>query len=174
MVAMAQSWLRWRGAAVFAGMLGAGVLTLGSAWLAEAKPKTERVIVSYPTFQLEADGRTTLALRTSKSPELEESTQRGHYLLRVKNARILVRNDAHVLHAEHFDSAVLEARLKPVGNDVLFDVTLRNEVTPVRNVRPVTDAERAEEPHKDAASSAVVVTLEFPRVSKSPQSSATP
>ncbi len=181
MVPMAPSWFRWvrprgvrrwRGAAVVVGVLGASAWTFGASWLAEAKPKVSRSqqsVVSYPTFQLEADGRTTLALRVSKAPEVEESTQKGHYFLRIKNARILVRNDAHVLHAEHFDSAVLEARLKSAGNDVLFDVTLRTAVTPTRSVRAVTDAERAEEPHKDLASSAVVVTLEFPRVAPTPE-----
>jgi hypothetical protein len=127
-----------------------------------AKSKVPRATVSFPTFQLGSDGRTTLAMRVSQSPEVEESSPKGHYLLRLKNARIGVRNDAHVLHAEHFESAVLEARLKAAGNDVLFDVTLRSDVTPVRSVRAVTAEERAEEPHKEASSAEVVVTLEFP------------
>ena len=127
-----------------------------------AKPTVPRAIVSFPTFQLGSDGRTTLAMRVSQSPEIEESRSKGHHLLRLKNARIGVRNDAHVLHTEHFESAVLAARLKAAGNDVLFDVTLRSDVTPTRTVRAVTAEERAEEPHEEASSTEVVVTLEFP------------
>lgn len=127
-----------------------------------AKPKVERARVSFPTFQLSSDGKTTLAMRVSQQPELEETGGKGHYVLRLKNARIAVKNDSHVLHTEHFDCAVLEARLKSAGNDVLFDVTLRADVTPTRSVRAVTAAEHAEEPHQEASSAEVVVTLEFP------------
>lgn len=132
---------------------------------AHAKPaaKVERARVRFPTFQLTEGGATLLSFRVSKTTELVEASQKGHYLLTVKNARIAVRNDAHVLHAEHFDSAVLQARLRSAGSDVLFDVSLRADVAPVRNVRPVTAEERAEEPHKEASSDEVVITLEFPR-----------
>lgn len=144
-------------------VLVAFALAVASAPAALARaPKTPRVNVSFPTFELAADGRTTLAMRVSRETALEETSSKGHYVLRLKNARIGVRNDAHVLHAEHFDSAVLEARLRSAGNDVLFDVTLRSDVAPTRSVRAVTAEERAEEPHKEASSAEVVVTLEFP------------
>lgn len=147
----------WRPTLVLAAL--AAALATPSAM---AKPKVARATVSFPTFQLSRDGKTTLAMRVSQSPEIEESSAKGHYVLRLKNARIGVRNDAHVLHAEHFDSAVLEARLKAAGSDVLFDVTLRADLKPTRSVRAVTAEERAEEPHKEASSAEVVVTLEFP------------
>ncbi len=138
-----------------------GIASAPPAALAKS-PQTPRANVSFPTFQLTGDGTTILTMRLSQETPLEETSSKGHYVLRLKNSRIGVRNDAHVLHAEHFDSAVLEARLRAAGNDVLFDVTLRADVTPTRAVRPVTPEERAEEPHKQESSAEVVVTLEFP------------
>ena len=138
--------------------------TLGVGSVARAKPsaKVERARVSFPTFQLGAGGQSTLSLRVSQNSDLTETVSRGHYVLRVKNARIGVRNDAHVLHAEHFESAVLQAQLKSAGKDVLFDVSLRSDVAAIKTVRPVTAEERAEEPHREASTAEVVITLEFP------------
>lgn len=144
----------------------AAALLLGAegppAAIAKPTPKVERARVRFPTFQLARNGASVLSLRVSKTTELTEGSRKGHYTLVVKNARIAVRNDAHVLHAEHFESAVLEARLKTAGSDVLFDVSLRADVTPVKTVRAVTAEERAEEPHKEASTEEVVITLEFP------------
>lgn len=143
-------------------------VTPDSTVLAKPTPKVERARVRFPTFQVAGGGGGVLSLRVSKTTELSESSSKGHYVLRVKNARIAVRNDAHVLHAEHFDSTVLEARLKSAGADVLFDVSLRADVAPVKNVRPVTAEERAEEPHKEASPDEVVITLEFPSAPAKP------
>ena len=165
-----RSWRPFLVLPVLAGaLLSAAGVSFPSAAQAKPSAKVERARVRFPTFQLGQAGTSLLSLRISRSSDLVETSAAGHYVLRVKNARIAVKNDAHVLHAEHFDSAVLDARLKNAGTDVVFDVSLRAAVTPVKTVRAVTPEERAEEPHKEISTEEVVVTLEFPSAPAAPQ-----
>lgn len=132
--------------------------------------KRASVYASYPTFEVAADGRTTLSFRLSSSEVVvEESASRGQFQLRIKNARIGVRNDSHTLRAEHFASPVASARLHQQGHDVLFTVQLRAPSVPVRSQRATTAEERAERRAKTMtrAVEEVSVSLEFPPAAQS-------
>ena len=78
-------------------------------------------------------------MQLTKNVAVDEKKAPGAITYVLRGARVHLHNNTNALVTVHFNTPVLRARLVPRGNDVLFVVELRANVSPTWKMTPSKD-----------------------------------
>jgi hypothetical protein len=113
----------------------------GTARRWRGPPKNAAPDATLPGFETLGDGSSRLFVELTKSVAVVEKKAPDARALTyvLKGARVHLHNNTNALVTVHFNTPVVRARLVPHGNDVLFVVELRANVSPTWKMTPAKD-----------------------------------
>ena len=119
------------------GATGTTTAPTGRRWT--GTPRNAAPDATFPGFETLGDGSSRLFVQLTKNVAVDEKKGPGAITYVLKGARVHLHNNTNALVTVHFNTPVLRARLVPRGNDVLFVVELRANVSPTWKMTPAKD-----------------------------------
>ena len=103
---------------------------------AEAKPRPDAAVATFPGFRLLPDGRSRIYVELSKSVTVDEHKTDQALTFTLHDAQVLVKNNKNPLITTHFATPVSRARLVPAGVDLNLVLDLRKAQVATHQVVP--------------------------------------
>lgn len=102
----------------------------GAASRTSASDVDGAVLLTWPGFQLGADGSSRVFVQTSAPVEFDSEAQPRRFVLRLKGIKVPLSNNRRPLETKFFATPVTRVRLARRGRDTLVILELREAATP--------------------------------------------